>query len=104
MADLFRLVIAEANQFPELGETHFKLGKQPFYDSVVAYLRTQAEAGTMVIADPDVAATQFLGMIANFVLWPRMLLPAWSPSEGEIARHVEEAVATMHARYGDPSR
>lgn len=46
------------------------------------------------------AATQFLGMIANYVFWPRMLIVTWSPTEAAMARAVEEAVLTTEARYG----
>ncbi|WP_113699924.1 TetR/AcrR family transcriptional regulator [Nonomuraea lactucae] len=100
MVALFRIVIAEAPRFPELGETQFKLGKEPFFDAVRRYLEAEGKAGTVRLDDPELAATQFLGMIANYVFWPRMLLMTWSPSEAAMAHAVEEAVVTMEARYG----
>ncbi|NJP35495.1 TetR/AcrR family transcriptional regulator [Micromonospora thermarum] len=103
MVALFRIVIAEAPRFPELGETQFKLGKEPFFDAVRRYLEAEGRAGTTQLDDPEMAATQFLGMIANYVFWPRMLLMTWSPSEAATARAVEEAVLTMQARYGAPT-
>jgi TetR/AcrR family transcriptional regulator of autoinduction and epiphytic fitness len=99
MADLFRLVIAEAPRFPELAKVNFDLGKQPFWNSVRAYLKAGAARGTLVVEHPDIAATQFLGMIADNVFWPRLLLVAWAPSKRSMDRVVSEAVDTMVARY-----
>ncbi|WP_440578940.1 TetR/AcrR family transcriptional regulator C-terminal domain-containing protein [Streptomyces sp. AC154] len=39
-------------------------------------------------------------MIANYVLWPRMLLADWSPAPADVDHTVDEAVTTMLARYG----
>ena len=101
MVALFRIVIAEAPRFPELGKTQFALGKQPFFDSVRRYLETERDAGTITVAEPVLAAAQFLGMIADFVFWPRMLLVDWAPTSAAMAHAVDEAVLTMRARYAD---
>ncbi len=100
MADLFRLVISEAPTSPELGRRQFDLGKMPFFEEVRGYLEAASRARTLAVDDPTMAATQMLGMISSFVLWPRMFLPDWDPGAGEVARAVEEAALTMSARYG----
>lgn len=99
MVSLFRLVIAEAPRFPELAKTHFALGKLPYFESVRAYLAAEHDVGTMRIADPQTATTQFLGMVSNFAFWPRLLLPDWSPGERATRKAIDEAVSTMLARY-----
>lgn len=99
MVALFRIVIAEAPRFPELGETQFKLGKLPFFDAVRDYLAAEHAAGTLRVEDPVLTATQFLGMISNFAFWPRMLLMNWAPAEKAMARAVDEAVETILARH-----
>ncbi|MET9224278.1 TetR/AcrR family transcriptional regulator [Lentzea sp. NPDC003310] len=99
MVALFRIVIAEAPRFPELGQTQFKLGKQPFFDSVRDYLAAERDAGTLTLDDPVGTATQFLGMISNFAFWPRMLLVNWAPTEKALAHSVNEAVQTVLARH-----
>jgi AcrR family transcriptional regulator len=99
MADLFRLVISEAPSSPELGRRQFDLGKLPFFEEVRRYLEAADRAGTLAVADPTMAATQMMGMISNFVLWPRMFLVDWDPGTGAVARAVEEAALTMTARY-----
>lgn len=99
MVSLFRIVIAEVPRFPELGRTQFDLGKMPYFDSVRHWLEAQHELGVLKIEDAELAATQFLGMISNFVFWPRLLLVDWAPSRADCERVVREAAATMQARY-----
>ncbi|MBB5115972.1 TetR/AcrR family transcriptional regulator [Micromonospora echinospora] len=100
MTDLFRIVIAELPRFPELARAHFSQGKLPYFESVRLYLVTEHEAGAADIADPEMAATQFLGMISNYLLWPRLVLPDWTVTADRTTAVVDEAVRTMVARYG----
>ncbi|OKJ51752.1 TetR/AcrR family transcriptional regulator [Streptomyces sp. CB02115] len=99
MADLFRIVIAELPRFPELAESQFHRGKMPYFDSVRRYLKAEQEAGTVRLEDPELAATQFLGMISNYVFWPRLLLAHWAPDGAAVESVVDEAVLMMAARY-----
>ncbi|MGW5906485.1 TetR/AcrR family transcriptional regulator [Streptomyces althioticus] len=104
MAALFRIVIAELPRFPELGRMQFQLGKLPYFTSVQQYLEAEHEAGNAEVPDAESAANQFLGMIANYVLWPRMLLTDWNPAASDIHDAVDEAVRTMLARYAPARR
>ncbi|AXO36432.1 TetR/AcrR family transcriptional regulator [Micromonospora chalcea] len=100
MTDLFRIVIAELPRFPELARAHFSQGKLPYFESVRIYLVSEHEAGAADIADPEMAATQFLGMISNYLLWPSLVLPDWTVTPDRTTAVVDEAVRTMVARYG----
>ncbi|MEU8073521.1 TetR/AcrR family transcriptional regulator [Micromonospora sp. NPDC049151] len=100
MTDLFRIVIAEMPRFPELARAHFAQGKLPYFESVRLYLVAEHEAGVADVADPELAATHFLGMISNYLLWPRLVLPDWTVTPERTAAVVDEAVRTMVARYG----
>ncbi|MFE2615941.1 TetR/AcrR family transcriptional regulator [Micromonospora chalcea] len=100
MTDLFRIVIAELPRFPELARAHFSQGKLPYFESVRLYLVTEHKAGAADIADPELAATQFLGMISNYLLWPSLVLPDWTVTPDRTTAVVDEAVRTMVARYG----
>lgn len=104
MADLFRIVIAELPRFPELADAQFSHGKMPYFESVRSYLLAEREAGTVQIEDVELAATQFLGMISNYVFWPTLLLPDWDVSDDRVAEVVDEAVRTIAARYGVSDR
>ena len=99
MTDLFRIVIAELPRFPELAHAQFSHGKMPYFESVRSYLLAEHEAGTVRIEDVDLAATQFLGMISNYVFWPTLLVPGWEVSAERVAQVVDEAVRTIAARY-----
>ncbi|MFJ2094666.1 TetR/AcrR family transcriptional regulator C-terminal domain-containing protein [Streptomyces sp. NPDC087901] len=85
-----------------LGRAQCELGKLPYFISVQHYLEAEAEhaGGTAVVPDAESATNQFLGMIANYVLWLRMLLADWSPAPAGVGHAVEGAVTTMLARYG----
>ncbi|WP_432485670.1 TetR/AcrR family transcriptional regulator [Kineococcus esterisolvens] len=100
MAGLYRLVIAQAPSSPELGRRQFDLGKLPFFEQVRRYFHAAADAGSLNVQDPTMAATQMLGMISNFVLWPKMFLADWNPDASAVAYAVEEAALTTLARYG----
>jgi TetR/AcrR family transcriptional regulator, regulator of autoinduction and epiphytic fitness len=99
MVALFRIVIAEAPRFPELSERHFALGKLPFFNAVREYLESEVTMGTLHIEDTELATTHFLGMIATYCFWPRMLLVDYEPSREAMHGEVDEAVRTLLARY-----
>lgn len=99
MTDLFRIVIAELPRFPELADAQFSQGKMPYFESVRDYLQAEHEAGTVRVEDVDLAATQFLGMISNYIFWPALLVPDWKVSDERVAQVVDEAVRTLAARY-----
>lgn len=99
MTDLFRIVIAELPRFPELANAQFSHGKMPYFVSVRDYLLAEHKAGTVRVEDADLAATQFLGMISNYVFWPTLLVPGWEVSAERVAQVVDEAVRTTAARY-----
>lgn len=102
MTDLFRIVIAELPRFPELADAQFSHGKLPYFESVRRYLAAEHEAGTVRIDDLDLAATQFLGMISNYVFWPALLVPSWTVTASRVGEVVDEAVRTTAARYAVP--
>lgn len=100
MVGLYRMVIAEMPRFPQLARTQFETGKMPFFTEVQHYLQAAHDAGTARIADPLLAASNFLGMIASYAFWPRLMVVGWDPARAEVENAVEEAVATTLARYG----
>ncbi len=99
--DLFRVIIAEAPRFPELGQQLYDQGKKPYLDRLEAYLAAETEAGALAVP-PDgiaLAARQFLGMINDVVFWPRLLIIGLDIPADQQAQVVAGAVATVLARY-----
>lgn len=99
-ADLFRVVIAEAPRFPELGQELYERGKKPYLERLKVYLEQETATGALRIDDIDLATRQFLGMINDVVFWPRLLIVDFNPTAPEIDRIVTEAVTTFISRYG----
>ena len=102
MADLMRAVIAESARFPELRERTFDFGTLPVLKGLRQFFQTANTQGTAAVNDLDVAAAQFLGMIATVVFWPRLVHGNWSLTDEEIGRTVDEAARTIVARYATP--
>jgi TetR/AcrR family transcriptional regulator, regulator of autoinduction and epiphytic fitness len=96
---LMRTVIAESPRFPELRERTFDFGTLPVLRALRTYLRAADTAGTADLDDVDTATTQFLGMIASAVFWPRLMHGTWSITAAETRRVVDEAARTIVARY-----
>jgi TetR/AcrR family transcriptional regulator, regulator of autoinduction and epiphytic fitness len=103
MTDLLRLVIAESPRFPELRERTFDFGTLPVLRALKRYFQAENAAGNADVDDPDVAAPQFLGMIATMVFWPRLVHGGWSLSDDDVRRVIDEAARTMAARYAVPA-
>jgi len=99
IADLIRAVIAESARFPELRERTFDFGTLPVLRALRRYLQTANTEGIASVDDLDVAAAQFLGMIATVVFWPRLVHGDWSLTPAETRHTVDEAARTIVARY-----
>jgi len=62
-AALFRIVATEAQRFPELAAKMRCSAKQSVDDAVARYFRKQVHRGTLMLADPERAASLFLQMV-----------------------------------------
>ncbi|WP_406736028.1 TetR/AcrR family transcriptional regulator [Thioclava sp. GXIMD4215] len=98
--DIFRICVAEAERFPEVGRQFYATGHVVVCDKLVGLMRRGAERGELKIEDFDFAAEQFLELCkanlhAKIVFGlPEML------TEDCRQRTVKEAVAMFMARYG----
>lgn len=103
MAELIRAVIAESARFPELRQRTFDFGTLPVLTALRQFFEAANAQGTAKVDDLDVAAPQFLGMIATVVFWPRLVHGDWSLSPKEVRNTVDEAARTIVARYAAPA-
>ncbi len=97
--DLYRVIIAEAPRFPELGQELHERGKKPYLDRLRVYLIGEIEAGLLSIDDIPLAKRQFLGMINDVVFWPRLLIVGLEVTPEETEKVVAAAVETFMAAY-----
>lgn len=100
MQAVYRLIIADAQRFPDLGQMLFDKGKGPFLDRLETFLRAETAAGFLAIEDSRAASNQFLAVIAGQVFWPDLVVPGCGGSEEEMTAVVAAAVDLFLARYG----
>ncbi|WP_104104781.1 TetR/AcrR family transcriptional regulator [Arthrobacter sp. 08Y14] len=101
MADLIRAVIAESPRFPELRQRTFNFGTLPVLAALDRFFRSVNAAGTGSVNDPVTAASQFLGMIASEIFWPRLVHSEPPPDAERTRQVVDQAALTIAARYGN---
>ncbi|MEL4887278.1 TetR/AcrR family transcriptional regulator [Pectobacterium betavasculorum] len=100
MVAIFRLIIAEAPRFPDIGQMLFDRGIGPYLSRISAYLAETVAAGYMVVPNVESASRAFVAMIAGQVFWPELIVSGCGGTDEEMKRAVDEAVAIMMARYG----
>jgi AcrR family transcriptional regulator len=81
---LYRVVISESARFPELGQAVFDAGPATAAERLAAYLRAQTKKGALAVADPPLAARQFLEMVKGDLHFRALLGSGPAPSRKEI--------------------
>jgi TetR/AcrR family transcriptional repressor of mexJK operon len=61
--DIYRLIIAEQRNFPELGELIYRSGPGSFHEQLSSYLTKLKAEGVLRLADAETASQLFLGML-----------------------------------------
>ncbi len=97
---IFRICVAEAERFPDLGRQFYNSGPAVMCGAVRGYLQAAVARGELRIDDVALAADQF-AELCKADLWPRMIFNVSARFEAEeIDRVIEGAVETFMARYG----
>lgn len=99
---VFRICVAEADRFPELGREFYDSGPLMARTRLSAFFREAMARGDLVIADVDLAADQF-AELCKATLFSRSVFGAGDPpTPAEIDRVARGAVEMFLARYGTP--
>jgi AcrR family transcriptional regulator len=100
-----KLIIAESRRDPTLGEAAFKAGKGAQMTRFIAHLAWLHSEGRLRCPRPDIAAGQFVGLVQEFCVWPKVMgltdSLALTPPVDTV---IDEAIATFMARYGTPPK
>ena len=97
---IFRVCVAEADRFPELGQVFYNSGPSKVHRAITDYIRIAVARGELAVEDHDLAADQFVEL-CKADLWPRLVFGIKETFTGaERSRVVEGAVQTFLARYG----
>lgn len=95
------LISKESTRSPQLATLFFETAVLPMKRHMDAFLRREAQAGRLAIADPDGAAWRFLGAVKGQPHLRAMLgLPL--PAEPELRRHVEACVDEFLRLHAGP--
>lgn len=97
---IFRICVAEADRFPELGRQFYNSGPAVMRAEMAAYFASAQARRQLKVDDPVLAADQF-GELCKADIWPRLVFGiSHSVTDAEIDRVVDGAVQTFLARYG----
>lgn len=97
---IFRICVAEADRFPQLGRQFYQSGPMIMRRVMTDYFRSARDRGELRIDDIELASDQF-AELCKADLWPKIIFGIQASfTEAEIARVVDGAVETFMARYG----
>ncbi len=97
---IFRICVAEAARFPELGRAFYDSGPRLGTEAMCAYFEEATERGELRIEDPALAAAQFQNLCKAGLYELRVFDLRKTFSEDEKARVAQGAVEMFLARYG----
>jgi TetR/AcrR family transcriptional repressor of mexJK operon len=101
LLQLRRLVIAEADRFPELGRTFYERGPQRTITALAATFQRLADRGTLQLEDPQLAAAHFNWLIMSIPLNQAMLCGDTDlPAPADLDRYADAGVRVFLAAYG----
>ena len=101
---VFRICVAEADRFPELGREFYESGPALVRDRIAAYLDGAVARGELVIDDTLLAADQF-AELCKATIFPAVIFGVRSDiTRDECNRVAQSAVEMFLARYGAAGR
>jgi hypothetical protein len=97
---IYRMVVAEAQKFPELTEAFYEAGPRRAMVRMTALIADQVRAGRLTVDDPEFAAEQLFTLMQTRLVMKRRMGLLAQVSEVEIDRVVQEAVKLFMRGYG----
>jgi len=97
---LYRLIIAEGQHFPELGELVYRSGPEPVLRHLSAYLAELNTRGILSIADIEISSRLFLDMLKGDQHFRCLLGMQTGLSDAAKERMVDAAVYLFFKGYG----
>jgi len=96
----YRVVVAEAARFPELGEAFYRAGPARTIADLADYLERMTQQGRLDVPHAKLAASQFLGMIKADNYLRRLFAIKDGPGDPSPADAVDAAVEVFLRAYG----
>ena len=101
-----RLVVREAERFPELARRYYERAPRAAIDAVAVGLHSLDRRELLAVDDPRTAAEQFAYLLLAPLLDQALLVPGEPPSGAAIVRHARRSTAVFvrtHRRRGNGS-
>lgn len=95
---MFRIVVAEAPRFPELGRIFYDSGPTVMIDRIASLLHRASDLGQLTMRDPRMAAIQFISLIRGELHLTRIL--GLKSASRNAAGYIEASVDLFLAGYG----
>ncbi|WP_343345338.1 TetR/AcrR family transcriptional regulator [Sphingomicrobium sp. XHP0239] len=97
-----RRIAAEADRDPAVGAAFLDAGPRPMCDHLAGVIAAAHDAGEIEVADPQLAAEQFVSMCKGFGEMERRYGAATDPMRDQ--ERIEGAVAVFMRAYGTAAR
>jgi AcrR family transcriptional regulator len=97
---MYRMVVAEADKFPELASAFYAEGPARAVAHLAGYLRKAAADGMLRLDDPEFAAEQFFALMQTHLCMKRRLRLIAMPSQSELDHVIGQAVRMFLSTYG----
>jgi len=97
--DMFRICVAEAKRFPQLGRTFYESGPKRWGNKIAQYLESPRAREVLAINDTYLAADQLAQLCRTDLMLKSLFGSGHAPTEAEINHVADEAVKTFVARY-----
>jgi TetR/AcrR family transcriptional repressor of mexJK operon len=94
---MYRMVVAEAPRFPELGRIFYDSGPTIMIDRIAIILRRATERGLLKVRDPRIAAVQFISLVRGELHLTRVL--GLKKASKNPADYIEASVDLFLAGY-----
>ena len=103
MLSIARLIIGEAQRFPEVGKAYQAAGPDMVQAALTAFMERQGVTGRLRVPDPDLAAQDFWGLILSGPRNQALHRPDDLPGDTQIRRSVENGLKVFLRAYAaDP--
>ncbi len=102
---LARLIIGEAQRFPEIGRAYQAAGPDRVLAGMIIYLTRQRDAGKLNFDDAELAAEDLWGLILSAPRNQALHLPDRIPNRAQLTRYINNGLRVFLKAYAtDPAR
>lgn len=96
---LARLIIGEAQRFPEVGRSYQASGPDQVFEGLKAFMAAQRAKGRLTFEDPELAAEDFWGLILSAPRNRALHVPDANISREALARYIHNGVRVFLRAY-----